>query len=75
MNKVTVEEAQASLPDIIAKTPPGEGVLIVQDDKALAELIRLPLEKPRPLPGRCKGMLTVLSDDDEHLKDWIEYMP
>jgi hypothetical protein len=33
------------------------------------------LEPPHPLPGRCRGMLTVLSEDDEHLKDWAEYMP
>lgn len=30
---------------------------------------------PRPLPGRGKGMLTVISEDDDHLKDFAEYMP
>ena len=28
-----------------------------------------------PLPGRGKGMLTILSEDDDHLKDFAEYMP
>ncbi len=32
-------------------------------------------EEPRPLPGRAKGMLTIHSEDDEHLKDFAEYMP
>ena len=24
--------------------------------------------------GNCKGMLTIVADDDEHLKDFEEYM-
>ena len=32
-------------------------------------------EKPRPVPGRCKGMLTIVAEDDEHLEDFKEYMP
>jgi hypothetical protein len=27
-----------------------------------------------PVFGSCKGMLTVVSEDDEHLKDFEEYM-
>ena len=29
----------------------------------------------RPGPGLCRGMLTVVADDDDHLKDFAEYMP
>jgi hypothetical protein len=29
----------------------------------------------RPPPGLGKGIITVISDDDEHLKDFEEYMP
>ncbi len=29
----------------------------------------------RPMPGRGIGMLTIISEDDEHLKDFAEYMP
>ena len=29
----------------------------------------------RPPPGLGKGFITVVSDDDEHLKDFEEYMP
>jgi hypothetical protein len=25
-------------------------------------------------PGNCKGMLTIAADDNEHLKDFEEYM-
>jgi hypothetical protein len=28
----------------------------------------------RPVFGRCRGMMTIVSEDDEHLKDFEEYM-
>jgi hypothetical protein len=34
-------------------------------------------EKPTRMPrkaGNCKGMLTIVADDDEHLKDFAEHM-
>jgi hypothetical protein len=32
-----------------------------------------PQRLPR-VPGNCKGMITLLIEDDEHLKDFEEYM-
>jgi antitoxin (DNA-binding transcriptional repressor) of toxin-antitoxin stability system len=75
MPTVTLEEAQTKLPELIDKLVPGEEVVITRNEQPVAELIRLPAEKPHPVPGRCKGMLTILSEDDEYLKDWAEYMP
>ncbi len=37
-----------------------------------SELIEPP--KQRPGPGLCKGMITIVSDDEDHLKDFEEYM-
>ena len=34
-----------------------------------------PDETPRAVPGRGKGMLTIIAEDDDHLKDFAEYMP
>ena len=31
--------------------------------------------KKRRQPGSCKGIFQVLSEDDEHLNDFKEYMP
>ena len=28
----------------------------------------------QPVFGRCRGMLTIAQEDDEHLKDFVEYM-
>lgn len=33
------------------------------------------IQKPRRRPGSAKGVLKILIEDDEHLKDFEEYMP
>jgi len=72
---VTLQEAQTRLADLIAKLVPGEEVVITLNDKPVAELRTLLPEKPQPRFGNCQGKLTILADDDEHLKDFEEYMP
>ncbi len=75
MTTVTLEEAQAHLSEIIDRLQPGEPLVITRDDQPVARLLaeEKPKRKPRK-PGNCKGMLTIVSDDDEHLKDFAEYM-
>ena len=75
MNTITLEQAQAHLPDLIHGLTPGEEIVIMENNQPVAKLVAQHAEKPRPLPGRCKGMLTVVSEDDEHLEDFKEYMP
>lgn len=75
MAPVTVEEAQANLPQILEQLAPGEELIITRQAKPVAQLVALAPTVPHPIPGRCKGMLTIISDDDDHLKDWKEYMP
>jgi len=74
---VTLEEAQARLKELIGKLAPGEEVVITQDDKPVAKLVGESPLKPglRPPPGLGRGMITIVSDDDEHLTDFAEYMP
>jgi antitoxin (DNA-binding transcriptional repressor) of toxin-antitoxin stability system len=75
MNTATIEEAQAKLPEIIDKLAPSEELIITRNDQPIATLVgpQRPARKPRQ-PGNCKGMLTIVSDDDEHLKDFADYM-
>jgi len=75
MATVTIQEAQAKLPDLIHKLTPGDEVVITENDQPVAKLVAPPAQKPRPLPGRGKGMLTILAEDEEHLEDFKEYMP
>jgi prevent-host-death family protein len=74
MSTITLEEAQVQLPELVEKLTAGEEVIITRDGKPVGRL--LPPELPRgvPLIGRGKGKLVRYIDDDEHLKDFAEYM-
>jgi antitoxin (DNA-binding transcriptional repressor) of toxin-antitoxin stability system len=75
MQTITIEEAQSHLAEIIDNLNPGEEVVLMKENTPVARIVAGPGEKPHPVPGRGKGMLTVISEDDEHLKDFAEYMP
>ena len=73
---MTLEEAQAKLADVIHHLAPGDSVVMTENDQPVATLMsQKPELRPRPQAGACKGMLTIVADDDEHLKDFAEYMP
>lgn len=69
---VELDEAQATLGELIAGLKPDEEVVIVQNQKTVARIV--PPKRGTPKFGSCIGMLTIISDDDEHLKDFAEYM-
>jgi antitoxin (DNA-binding transcriptional repressor) of toxin-antitoxin stability system len=75
MQTMTIQQAQSHLAEIIDKLTPGEEIVLVRDNRPVARLVAESAEKPAPVPGRGKGMLIIVSDDDEHLKDWAEYLP
>jgi prevent-host-death family protein len=72
---VPLQEAQARLPELIDRLAPGDEVVITQNNRPVAKLVSSrSARKPRQ-PGNCKGMLTILSEGDEHLEHFREYMP
>ncbi len=72
---VTVEEAHARLPELVARVSAGEEIIITQDQKPVAKLVPEPYTRKKPRkPGSAKGRLVILQEDDEHLKDFEEYM-
>ncbi len=75
MLTITIQEAQAKLPDLIHNLKPGDELVITENNQPVAVLVASRLSQPRPQPGRAKGMLTILAEDDEHLEDFKEYMP
>lgn len=75
MTTVSLEEAQAHLPELLEKIAGGEEFIITRDDTPLAQLTPMRKSKPQPRFGSCKGMLTIVRDDDEHLEHFKEYMP
>jgi prevent-host-death family protein len=75
---VTIQEAQAKLPDLIHKLTPGDEVVITENNQPVAKLVSeapKPTAGLRPPPGLGKGFITIVSDDEEHLKAFAEYMP
>jgi len=75
LTSITIEEAQASLKDLIHKLNPGQELIITENEQPIAKLISEPQKsQQRPGPGLCKGMITIIADDEDHLKDLEEYM-
>jgi prevent-host-death family protein len=78
MATVTIQEAQANLVELIRNLVPGDEVVITDNNRPVAKLVGeqpKPASRLRPPPGLGKGLLTVVSDDEDHLQDFKEYMP
>lgn len=71
MHTVTLAEAQALLPQLIAETHRGEEVVITQNDQPVA---RLSAAGGWPLFGLLKGKITIAPDFDEPLEEFRPYM-
>jgi antitoxin (DNA-binding transcriptional repressor) of toxin-antitoxin stability system len=89
MSTITLGEAQANLAEVIAGLTEGNDLFITDGVRLVAKLSAVPCppQQPRtpgsavgattpagPVFGLGKGMLTILSDDEEHLLDFAEYM-
>jgi antitoxin (DNA-binding transcriptional repressor) of toxin-antitoxin stability system len=74
--KVTLAEAETNLRQLVNELAPGQEVYITDQQQPVAKLVgeRRLVTKPR-VPGNCKGMIDLLVEDDDHLKDFAEYMP
>ena len=73
---VTIEEAQARLPELIERLAPGEELVITRNDQPVAALVGKNPSPRRPRqPGSAKGKLFILAEDEEHLEDFKEHMP
>ena len=71
---LTIEQAAARLPELVESLAPGDEIVLTADDRPVAKIVPQPSPKPRRRPGACKGMLTIVEDDDAHLRDFEPYM-
>ena len=71
---LSVDEAAANLTELVRNMRPGDEIVLTQDDRPIARIVPSPTARERR-PGRGKGMLVIINDDDEHLDDFREYMP
>ena len=74
MSTATMEEVQSHLPEMIERIQHGEEIVITRAGRTVGRLVPPALPKGVPIYGRGKGKVLQLIDDDEHLKDFAEYM-
>jgi antitoxin (DNA-binding transcriptional repressor) of toxin-antitoxin stability system len=72
---VELDVAQATLSELVAALTPDDEVVIMKNHQPVAKLVAAPPTPSPRVPGLMKGKLTVIAEDDEHLKDFEEYMP
>jgi prevent-host-death family protein len=76
MTTLSIAEAQTRLQELIQGLAPGEEVVITENSRPVAKLVGIaPLRRLRPGPGLCNGMIEFVSDDEEHLRAFVDYMP
>ncbi len=74
--RVSLNEAQARLPELVKGLASGDEVLITDGDEPVARLVGQGRRTDRMRqPGSAKGKLRILVEDDAHLDDFKDYMP
>ena len=71
---VTLAQAQADLAGLIRRLAPGKKCSSPKTRRRLRGSRPSRPFRRAPGPGLGKGMIEILEDDDEHLKDFEEYM-
>jgi antitoxin (DNA-binding transcriptional repressor) of toxin-antitoxin stability system len=76
MSTVTIEEAQARLPELIDRLAPGEELVITRGDQPVAKLVgQARPNRPPRRPGTLRGTVLYMAPDfDAPLEDFKEYM-
>ena len=74
---ITIEEAQATLKELIDKLAPGEELVITDNQQPVAKVVGTrPARSPRPAPGLGKGSILYMAPDFvepmEEFKEYIE---
>lgn len=75
MTTVSIQEAQAALPDLIHHLAPGDEVIITENDQPVARIVSAPVTAGRKL-GTLKGTILAISSDFDapldDFKDWTQ---
>jgi antitoxin (DNA-binding transcriptional repressor) of toxin-antitoxin stability system len=74
MPTVSLEEAQATLPQLVESLAPGEEVVITRDAQPVARLVGQVRQHPQPVYGRGRGKVIIVAEDNDHLKDFEDYL-
>ncbi len=72
---ISITDAESRLRELLKDLQPGQEIIILDGEEPVAKLLPYAPKRTRPGPGLCQGMITIVADDDDHLKDFEEYMP
>jgi antitoxin (DNA-binding transcriptional repressor) of toxin-antitoxin stability system len=74
---ISLQEAQARLPELIAELMPGEELRLLHEGRTIATLVKTWVPSPTPRQaGSAKDIPHFMADDfDAPLEDFKEYMP
>ena len=72
---IPIEQAGANLTQLVEMLKPGDEIVLTNQSGPVARILSSKATRIHRRPGVCKGMLTIVEEDDEHLKDFAEYMP
>ena len=74
LETISREEAQTNLPALIERLQPGTEIVIMRNHQPVAALHAPSGVLPQPRFGSGQGALTIVTEDDEHLQDFAEYL-
>jgi prevent-host-death family protein len=74
MSSVTLEEAQARLPQLIERLQPGEEITITEHGRPLAQVKKAERTSWPCKAGSAAGKVWMAPDFDAPLEDFKEYM-
>lgn len=74
MQTVTIQEAQACLPQLLERLQPGEELTITQQGQPLAQVKKAERGSWPCKAGSAKGKIHLAADFDAPLADFKEYM-
>jgi antitoxin (DNA-binding transcriptional repressor) of toxin-antitoxin stability system len=69
-----IEQAAAKLSELVKMLAPGDEIVLTEHDRPVAKILPSQRTRVHRRPGMWKGMLTIVQEDDEHLKDFSEYI-
>ena len=75
MIKLTLNEAQSQLPDLLKAASKGEQVIIQNNEGQDFQLISLPTTVKHPQYGSAKGIVKMLDNFDDPIEEFEEYIP
>lgn len=75
MHKVTLDEAQHRLPELIEEAASGGDVVISRGDGASFRLVPVVEPEPQPVFGSARGLIEIADDFDAPVEGFEPYAP